>query len=145
MFLAKFEFKRRFILFCFFLIISIFDHLIWILVKVLPNKTLINLLEKRHFRKYELTYPKSKIKTIVNYILKVLQIRVRSKYLFSSCLSISIISQFIFDLLSIENTLFLGMHKNNGKKIPHAWISISFYDNEQLIISNVKAVILKSI
>ena len=142
---VNYEFKRRIYFILSFVFISILDHLIWLTIKILPSKRIFKVLEKRFFREYKLSLSKIKANKIKNYVIRVISIRISQPNLFCSCLSLSIISQCIFDLLGIENTLFLGIHKKNGKKIPHAWITYSTNKNIQIKISKVEAIILKSI
>ena len=127
-----------------FQLISILDNLVWILIKVLPNKFVIKIIEIRIFRKFKIPIPRKYIFKVQPYIIRVLRFRTNKSFYLSSCLSLSISIQFIFDLLGIENKIFLGMHKKDGKKIPHAWIS--FIAKEKYIqVSKIKAVVLKSI
>ena len=145
MILVNYEFKRRFYFALIFVFISILDHLIWLIIKFIPSKRVFKILEKRIFRQNKLYLSKIKVNKIKNYVVRVIRIRLNQPNFFCSCLSLSIISQCIFDFIGIENILFLGIHKKNGKKIPHAWITYSSNKNIQIKISNVDAIVLKSI
>ena len=136
---------KRYCIFAFFLIFNLF---ILLLIKLIPNKTLLNNLRSRPWQiiNFDISQDQAlRIKTITKYNLFLLS--KRKNYLFGSCLSISISGMIILDLFRIPNKLNIGIYKNNKNiKMPHAWLTDPT-NNSSLTsgIKNVKLTYLMSI
>ena len=117
--------KRRFkyyIVKFFYYFYRIIDISIWIILKNNPKKNFSFLLEHK-FSNIKIKIPSKLVNYIENYITKfdykISFYRTKT----SSCLSRSITSRLILDLIGIKSKLRIGINKfQNGDKVPHAWL-----------------------
>ena len=104
--------------------IYILDSLIWILNKILPGKYLIEffIIKNWNYPKFNLI-SKRQINAL-NYILRTINRLQNNKNLCSNCLSLSITTKVLLDIINVPCTFNLGFTTNYlNQKIPHAWIS----------------------
>lgn len=100
------------------------DHIIWILIQVLPGRTLMALARKRPWCSLRLRLASFSKLRWRNRISWVLRVRCRQAGWCSTCLSRSLSGRFLLDLIGVGNELHLGMSRfSDGRKVPHAWLS----------------------
>ena len=106
----------------FYFCLDFTNLLIWLLIKILPNKFLFIILSKREKNlinlKLNRNYKLKIIKKLKSYFLK------KEKYhKFTSCLSKSITGKVFLSIIGIKSQINICMRKNKkGEKRPHAWL-----------------------
>ena len=112
----------------------IFDCLIWILVKILPNKLIFNIAKFRIRFPYRYVLPKGMKDIIAKNLSKIIYRRSKTAFRFSNCLSRSLLSRILFDIFFISNDFHLGfIKKKDGYLQPHVWVA--YPENENLLIT----------
>ena len=99
------------------------DHIVWLLIQLLPGPLLIDLAQKRPWQhlKWPLG-PQAQNQWEIR-ICWLLRSRCRRAGWCSTCLSRSLCGRLLLDLIGVDNELHLGMSKfTNGRKVPHAWL-----------------------
>ena len=101
-----------------------FDHLIWVLVKVIPGPRLIALVRRRPWIRLQLVLPAPCQRRWQGRIRWLLAVRCHRAGWASSCLCRSLAGRILLDLIAAPNALHLGMGQfDDGRKVPHAWLS----------------------
>ena len=115
------KFKNRLIL---KIIFNLIDKILWIFIKLIPNKLLFYLIKKRHIKKVKLNFKNEK-KIFLKEKLFLYLIDLDSKKIaMSSCLSRSILGSILLNLLNVPNKINLGITKLSCKrKSAHAWLT----------------------
>jgi hypothetical protein len=100
------------------------DHSIWILIQLLPGRTLMALARRRPW--CSLRFHMAPVRQLRwrNRIAWLLRVRCRRAGWCSTCLSRSLSGRVLLDLIGVANELHLGMSRfSDGRKVPHAWLS----------------------
>jgi hypothetical protein len=101
-----------------------FDHSIWILIQLLPGRTLMALARRRPWcslRLHMASFSQLRWRSRIAWLLRV---RCRYAGWCSTCLSRSLSGRVLLDLIGVANELHLGMSRfSDGRKVPHAWLS----------------------
>ena len=114
---------KKLIIYNFYIIFSLIDNIIWVLIKLLPKKKVLLILGYRVFKKVNLRLKKNIKKRIEKLFIKIISYRCKYSRLASSCLSRCITGRIFLDLIGVENILNIGIIKSeNNEKIPHAWL-----------------------
>lgn len=104
--------------------IYIIDSIIWTFNKILPGKILIELFIIKKWNFLDLKVIKKHQILFLNYILINVNKIQRKKIIASNCLSLSITTKLLLDLIKVPCNFHLGFTLNRfNKKIPHAWIT----------------------
>ena len=99
------------------------DHVVWLLIQLLPGSLLIGLVQKRPWQRLKLPLVHQAQNQWEIRICWLLRNRCRRAGWCSSCLSRSLCGRLLLDLIGVDNELHLGMSKfANGRKVPHAWL-----------------------
>ena len=106
------------------LLLRILDFLLWLAIKLLPNKLIIKIIILSPWKKVSLKLSENtKLifrKRIINFF-KLYDIKTIN---YSNCLSRSILCKIILDCFHIPNQLNFGINFSDKKtKILHAWLS----------------------
>jgi len=100
------------------------DHTTWILIRVLPGRTLMGLARRRPWCCLRLRLGSSSQLRWRRLISWVLRVRCRRAGWGSTCLSRSLSGRVLLDLIGVANELHLGMSRfSDGRRVPHAWLS----------------------
>jgi hypothetical protein len=101
----------------------VLDHLIWILIQILPGPALIDLARRRPWQNLLLPLAPADQQFWRGRIAWLLHQRCRRAGWGSTCLSRSLSGRLLLDLIGVSNELHLGMSKfTDGRKVPHAWL-----------------------
>ena len=101
-----------------------FDHLIWLLVQILPGSPVLALARRRPWRWLQLSLAPPRQRRWQARIRWLLALRCRRAGWASTCLSRSLAGRILLDLIAAPNALHLGMGQcDRGRKVPHAWLS----------------------
>ena len=115
--------SKKLIVFIFYIIFSSFDNIIWLLIKLLPQKKVLIILRLRAFKNIKFELKKNIKKRIKKFFVKIIRYRCEYARLASSCLSRSITGRIFLNFIGVENIINIGIIKSeNNEKIPHAWL-----------------------
>jgi hypothetical protein len=102
---------------------SLLDHVVWILIQLLPGPKLLEVARQRPWQTWQLRLTPARRRRWRNRVAWLLRTRCRRTGWGSTCLSRSISGRMLLDLLGVANELHLGMSKfSDGSKVPHAWL-----------------------
>ena len=100
------------------------DHGIWILIQVLPSRTLMALASRRPWCSLRFRLTSFSQLRWQGRIAWVLRLRCRRAGWCSTCLRRSLSGRVLLDLIGVANELHLGMSRfSDGRRVPHAWLS----------------------
>lgn len=100
------------------------DHLIWVMIQLLPGPVLLTLIKRRHWRRFQFRLSRSRQEVWFRRVLWMLAQRSMQVGRGSTCLSRSLSGRLLLDLIGVDNQLHLGMCKFlDGRKVPHAWLT----------------------
>lgn len=121
--------KNYFLKVIILLLIYVFDFIIWLLIKSLPGPLILKILKKRRFIIFNFNLKENRQTKIRNLILRFINKKSKNKTFLSSCLSRAVTGSILLQFIGIRTDINLGINKNNGEIVPHAWIS-SFEDDD---------------
>ena len=106
------------------IIFKFLDSIIWVGIKLIPNKFLFYLIKKRDLKKLRI-YFKIEKKCFLKEKLFQYLIKQDSKDIqMSSCLSRSILGSMLLNLINVPNKINLGIVKSkSNEKTAHAWLT----------------------
>ena len=104
--MIKYHLIKKLVFFITYIVFSLIDNFLWILIKILPKKRLLSLIKKRYFKNFKLEIQAKRITKIKILFLRVINLRCKSEPLASSCLSRSIAARIFLDLINLENVIF---------------------------------------
>jgi len=111
-------------LFFFKIIFNLLDKIIWVFIKIIPNKFLLYLIKKRDFKKLRIYFKNEKKFLFKGKLFLYLKIQDDKDIKFSSCLSRSILGSIILNLINVPNKINLGIIKSSSnRKTAHAWLT----------------------
>ena len=114
---------KELIVFIFYIIFSLFDSFIWLLIKLLPRQKVLLILRYRVFKNIKLGLKQNIKKKIKKFFIKIISYRCKYARLASSCLSRCITGRIFLDLIDVENIINIGIIKSeDNEKITHAWL-----------------------
>jgi hypothetical protein len=100
------------------------DHLVWLMIQLLPDLVLLTLIERRPWRRFQFRLSRARKEVWFGRFSWLLTQRSRQVGRGSTCLSRSLSGRLLLDLIGINNQLHLGMCKFlDGRKVPHAWLT----------------------
>lgn len=108
----------------FFIFIYALDSLIWILNQILPGKILINFFIINNWNILKINVVEQRKIQFLNNIIKSVNTIQKRKIIASNCLSLSITTKVLLDIIKVPCNFNLGFTLSGAnKKTPHAWIS----------------------
>ena len=114
---------KKLTIYIFYIIFSLFDNFIWVLIKLLPKKKVLLILRLRAFKNINLGLKQNIKKKIKNYFIKIIGYRCKNARFASSCLSRCITGRIFLDLIGVENIINIGIIKSkHNEMIPHSWL-----------------------
>lgn len=103
---------------------SIMDHLVWLMIQLLPGTVLLMLIKRRPWQRLQFRFSQSSQEVWFGRFCWLLAQRSRQVGRGSTCLSRSLSGRLLLDLIGVNNQLHLGMCKSlDGRKVPHAWLT----------------------
>lgn len=100
------------------------DHGIWIVIKIMPGSTLLDIVRRRPWQRAIMRLQPATQQLWYWRIAWLLRVRCRRATWCSSCLSRSLSGRLMLDWIGVANELHLAMSNvNEGRKVPHAWLA----------------------
>lgn len=100
------------------------DHLVWLMIQLLPGPALLTLIERRPWLRLQFRLSRARQEVWFGRVHWLLAQRSRQVGRGSTCLSCSLSGRLLLDLIGVNNQLHLGMCKLlDDRKVPHAWLS----------------------
>ncbi len=118
------KFLKKFFKFILFIFLSSLEGIYFLLINSLPNKFIYELAKKRYkFPPIQILLKDRKI-MIKTLLERYLLFRINIFKLATTCLSRSLISRLVLDLIGLENQInFSIIRYENGFKQHHSWIN----------------------
>ena len=118
------KFLKKFFKFILFIFLSSLEGIYFLLINSLPNKVIYELAKKRYkFPPIQILLKDRKI-MIKTLLERYLLFRINIFKLATTCLSRSLISRLVLDLIGLENQInFSIIRYENGFKQHHSWIN----------------------
>ena len=118
------KFLKKFFKFILFIFLSSLEGIFFLLINSLPNKFIYELAKKRYkFPPIQILLKDRKI-MIKTLLERYLLFRINIFKLATTCLSRSLISRLVLDLIGLENQInFSIIRYENGFKQHHSWIN----------------------
>ena len=116
--------KRQTIKFLFLIFLTLLESFIFLLIKLLPSVLIFELAKKRYKLFFiQNLFFKSRV-SIKIFLEKYLFSRVKVFKLATTCLSRSLLSRIVLDLIGVDNKINFSIIKDeNGKKRHHSWVN----------------------
>ena len=115
---------RQTIKILFLILLTLLESVIFLLIKLLPSVIIFELAKKRYkFYFIQNLFIKNRVRIKI-FLEKYLFSRVKVFKLATSCLSRSLLSKLVLDLIGVDNKINFSIIKDeNGKKRHHSWVN----------------------